>query len=353
MILITVFYQSHSGNRVGRDPGVDSPHLLASMVKTDKGMKADLKSKELIQSAKQIKSADAIANDTNLEHLQVIRLHEVIQGAPDQAFFLEGASTVRNVDKLESRETWRSLGDSVRRKGRLEEIKEKVTKYAEIKYDVNKLAGKVYTPAEDTIRTITNPETIDLENLNWEFKYARNIELKDVIIKGITRKSNGSTGSDDLGSLALPSGTTLHSAKNAGNEISKVIKRFRVRNRMPIDTAIFSVDAWNLYSSDTWNAQDSVEKFPNGGMTQLKGFPGVTAIIEPELSDTELKIYFLNKANALRTAQGPVLTRRFYDEQRHASVLSLLDFVQFISVDKEIDHSLIGDRYFSFLASYS
>ena len=343
----------YSGNRIDHDPGVDSPHLLASMVKTDKGMRAELKSKELIQSARQIKSADAIANDTNLEHLQVIKLHEVIQGAPDQTFFLENASTIRNVDKLESRETWRSLGDTVRRKGRLEETKEKITKYAEIKYDVEKLTGKVYTPAEDTIRTITNPETIDIENLNWEFKYARNIELKDVIIKGITRDSAGAGGHDDIGSMALPSGTTLHSATNVGNKFAEYIKAFRVRNRMPIDTVIFSVAGWNLFASNTWNGQDSIEKFPNGGMTQLKGFPGITAIIEPELMDSVNRIYFLNKANGLRTAQGPILTRRFYDENKHASAVSMLDFVEFLSVDKEIDHSLIGDRYFSFLASYT
>ena len=65
----------YSGNRISSDPGIDSQHLLASMVKTEKGMRADLKSKDLIQSAKQIRSADdAIANNNNLEKLQVIKL---------------------------------------------------------------------------------------------------------------------------------------------------------------------------------------------------------------------------------------------------------------------------------------
>ena len=343
----------YSGKRVGQDPGNSSPYLLASMVKTDKGMKANLKSKELITSARQIKSADAIANDSNLEKLQVIKLHEVIQGAPNQAFFLEGASTVRNMDKLEGRETWRSLGDSVQRKGRLEETKEKSTKYAELKYDVNKLAGKTYTPIEDTIRTITNPETIDLENLAWEFKYARNTELKDVMLKGITKNAGGTAGASSIGDLSLPTGNELHSVVNAGNEFSKLIKKFRIRNRMPIDTIIFSVDGWNVFSANTWNKQDSIEKFPNGGTTQMKGFPGITAIIEPELDDGVKNIYFLNKANALRTLQGPTLYRRTYDEGKHAESVSILDFVDFVSVDKEIDHSLIGDRYFSFFGVFT
>ena len=279
-------------------------------------------------------------------------MHEIIQGAPEQTFFLEEASTVRNVDKLESRETWRSLGDTVRRKGRLEESKEKVQKYAEIKYDVNKLVGKVYTPIEDTLRAITNPEVLEIENLHWEFKYARNQELKDVIIKGITRKASGVTGSDALGSLALPSGTTLHSLVNVQNAIAIKIKEFRVRNRMPIDTAIFSVSGWNLYASNTWNGQDSIAKYPNGGKTEMKGFPGITAIIEPELDDAIKNVYFLNKANALRTAEGPVLSRTFYDDIKQANVVSMIDFVEFKSVDLSINHELIGDRYFSFLASY-
>ena len=316
-------------------------------------MKAEIKSKELIQSARQIKSADAIGNDTNLEHLQVIKLHEVIQGAPEQDFFLEQSSTVRNLDKLEGRETWRSIGDSVRRRGRLEEVKEKVTKFTEIKYEVDKLVGRIFTPQEDIIRTIVNPETIADGDLNWEFKYARNIELKDVILKGITRGADGAVGASTLGSLAIPTGNKLHSDINIGNAISVLIKQFRVKNRLPIDTAIFSVAGWNLFASNTWNKQDTVEKFPNGGTTIIKQFPGITAIIEPELDDGVKNIYFLNKANALRTLQGPMLYRRFYDEQKHASVISSLDFVNFLSVDKEIDHSQIGDRYFSFLASFT
>ena len=91
--------------------------------------------------------------------------------------------------------------------------------------------------------------------------------------------------------------------------------------------------------------------YPNGGVT---GFPSVTAIIEPELErGTDNKVYFLNKANALRTAQGPTLYRRYYDEDKHAELVSILDFVQFLSVDKEINHSAIGNRYFSFLGTYS
>lgn len=96
----------YEGSHTDRDPGLDSPQLLASMRKVDSSWKAELKSPELIKSAKQIKSADAIANDANLEHLQVIRLHEEIMGAPDQPFFLEQVSTVRNVDMLESHESW-------------------------------------------------------------------------------------------------------------------------------------------------------------------------------------------------------------------------------------------------------
>ena len=223
----------YEGSHTGRDPGVDSSHLLASMVKTpDRGVKAELKSKELIQSAKQISSDTAVANDVNLEHLQVIRLHEEIQGAPDQPFYLEAGSTIRNVDMLESRETWRSISDSVQRKGRLEETQSKATSYAEIKYDVTKLSGKTWTPIEDKMRTIRDPEAIDLENLTWEFAYARNAELVDVIKDGIVRGADGTANATDLGNIATAAGQ-FHSAENVANKLSAAIKTFRTRNRLP------------------------------------------------------------------------------------------------------------------------
>ena len=55
----------------------------------------------------------------------------------------------------------------------------------------------------------------------------------------------------------------------------------------------------------------------------------------------------------MRTAQGPTLYRRYYDEDRHAELVSVLDFVQFLSVDETIDHAAIGDRYFSFQGAYT
>ncbi len=56
------------------------------------------------ESAKQVKSATAIGNDANLDHLQVIRFYEEIMARPTRQFFLEQAATVRNVGMLESRE---------------------------------------------------------------------------------------------------------------------------------------------------------------------------------------------------------------------------------------------------------
>ena len=349
----------YEGKHTERDPGSDSAHLIASMTKSDDIWKAELKSPELIKSAKQIKSATAVANDANLEHLQVIRLHEEIQGAPQQPFYLEQAATVRNVDMLESRESWRSIGDSVQRKNRMEQVKEKVTKYTEIKYDVTKLAGKTWTPIEDKMRTIVNPETIDLQNLDWEFSYARNAELK-AVIEGITaRNAEGTAAANGtaLGNISTDP-ASFHSTKNVATALSTAIKTFRTRNRVPIDVAIFDVAGYDRWVSNTWTGSKTgpmngdVAHYPNGGVTQLAGFPGITAIIEPELGDNE-KIYLLNKANALRIAQGPTLYRRYYDEERDAESVKILDFVQFLSVDETINHSAIGNRYFSFLASYA
>jgi len=348
----------YEGKHTASDPGADSQHLLATMKKVDSSYKAELKSKELIKSARQIKSADAIANDANLEHLQVVRLHEEIMGAPDQPFYLHNAATVRNVDKLEARESWRSIGDSVRRKGRMEETKEKATKYTEIKYDVTKLAGKTWTPIEDKLRTVRDPEAIDLQNLDWEFAYARNAELKDVVTGITDRNASGAAGTDDLGDIRTTS-SDMHSASNVANKISSAIKTFRVKNRVPIDVAVFDVTAWDQYVSNTWTGASgaagplkiTIERYPNGGVTTMPGFPNITAVIEPEMPDDN-KIRFFNRANGLRIAQGPKLYRRYYDEDKDAESVKILDFVQFLSVDKVIDHSAIGSRYFSFVASF-
>ena len=341
----------YEGKYTERDPGLSSNNLLAVF---NTKHQAELRNDNLISSAKQIKSNTAVANDANLEHLQVIRLHEQIQGAPDQPFYLEGASTVRNMDKLEGRETFRSIGDSVQRKDRLEESKIKKTTFAEIKYDVTKLTGKTFVPIEDKMRTIQDPEAIDLQNLTWEFSYARNQEIKNVITEGITKGVTGAAVTN-LGSISAAV-TTYHSPNNVGNALSSAIKTFRTRNRVPIDTAIFTPEGFDLFTSNTWvgtkAGPNNVEPqhFPNGGVTTLPGFGGITAIIEPEL--TGQNIWFLNKANALRTAQGPTLYRRYYSDELEAESVKIIDFVQFLSVDKELDHSKIGNRYFAFKASY-
>ena len=342
----------YEGKYTERDPGLSSNSLLAVF---NTKHQAELRNDNLIQSAKQIKSNTAVANNANLEHLQVIRLHEQIQGAPDQPFYLEGASTIRNMDKLEGRETFRSIGDSVQRKDRLEETKVKKTTYTELKYDLTKLTGQTWTPIEDKMRTIQDPESIDLQNLTWEFSYARNQELKNVITEGITKGASGA-GETVLGSLKAAV-TTYHSPSNIGNAISAAIKTFRTRNRVPIDTAIFTPEGFDLYTSNTWvgtkAGPNNVEPqhFPNGGVTTMPGFGGITAIIEPELTGD--KIWFLNKANALRTAQGPTLYRRYYSDATDSEAVKIIDFVQFKSVDKELNHSKIGDRYFAFRAAYS
>ena len=354
-----VTYWPHSsafyvGDHSRSDPGLDSGDLLAV---TTKDHKTQLKNSSLISTTRQIGSSIAVANDSNLEHLQVIRLHEEIMGRPEQPFFLEQSSTVRNTEMLESRETFRAVNSSVvSRKGRLEEAKEGRIQYDEIRYDVTKLAGKTLTPIEDKLRTIKDPEKIDLENLDFDFALARNDELKEVIKKGITKGASGGAVTA-LGNI-LTVGTKFHSEANIANAISAAIRTFRTRNRLPIDTVVMDVTSYDLYTSNTWTGAkagpNNIEPkhLPNGGILELSAFPGVNVIVEPELEDDK-KMYFINKAHALRTAQGPLLYRRYYDENKHAESVSVLDFVQFLSVDAEIDHSKIGDRYFSFLANYT
>ena len=82
-----VTYWPHSGSfyvgkHTEKDPGLDSSDLLGVTRKVESPYKTELKSESLIQSTKQITSEIAVANQADLSHLQVIRLHEEIMGRP-------------------------------------------------------------------------------------------------------------------------------------------------------------------------------------------------------------------------------------------------------------------------------
>ena len=340
------------------------PMLSASMQET-LGKFRGLNANSVLQAA-----PDGQGNSQNLTHLQLIRLQPQIQGLPTTYFYLENAFLSRAIPKLEHRESWTSVEALVKQYDRLQETDKTKNIYSEIKYDLKKLSGKVYTPIEDIYRTIINPMAIDKYMMEWAFQYRRNL-LAIEAIKQTTWGPKGITGTTvdtppPLGKLNDVSASNFHANKHVAVEMNDAMLDFLKRNDVEIDTVVMNPKAFSRYTENTWTLMGGPTglqpiRMAKGGVVPLPGFEGVTAVVDIAVPETD--IYFLNRANALRMGEGPKIMRRYYDEERDAEAIKKIDFVQFLNVDHELsnyvpagekadlDHSRIGGRFFSFKAT--
>jgi len=273
----------------------------------------------------------ATGNAQNLTHLQLIRLFPEAQGTPDEYFVLDNAYVVRDVSMLEYRESFRDVATSAEYLGRMEESKRNKTNYDEIKYDLPKLVDKVYTPIEDIMRTIINPQEIDLSNLDWGMKFRREKEAARILTKignpqSVDSFFNLSTGA-------------FHSTNRSASQLNNLFNQFLQAEDVYIDYVVMNADTLSQYSENTWTGAGG----PNGitpirvsgyGVIPMPGIQGVTAVISPFVpNDT---IYALNKQNALRLGEGPKVMRRYYDEERDSEAIKKLDFHEYLSVNDRI-----------------
>ena len=302
--------------------------------------------------------AEGVANSENLSHLQLIRLFPEAQAAPERYFYLEDAFVKREIPMLEFRETFRDVNDAVEYLDRMEETKITKTSYQEIKYDLKKLVGKVYTPIEDIMRTIINPQMVDLENLRWNYAWKRN-KLAIEQIKKIARKADGTaiTGDtatalsdgDKVGNpLTLASTGGVHSANRIASKINEFCHAFLKRNDLSVTHLLWNTDDYTTYTENTWTRKGPIElspeRMPSGGVVETPGLTGITSIVDLEVPKGT--IFAINKSNALRIGEGPKIMRRYYDEERDSEAIKMLDFVQFLSVDDQIGDKL--GRNFAF-----
>lgn len=180
-----------------------------------------------------LSAAVSVANSTNLSHLQLIRLLPEAQGVPDVYFYLESMFVTRDVPQLEYRETFYDTTATAKYLDRLEESKATITKYDEIKYDLKKLVDKVYTPIEDIFRTIINPQTVDLSQINWGFQFKRNQSA----LKALKNIGNNQ---GTLGKFEKITAGNLHSDNRAAKELNEEFNTFLKTNDVKItDVAIY------------------------------------------------------------------------------------------------------------------
>ena len=279
-----------------------------------------------------LSAATTIANSSNLTHLQLIRLFEQAQGIPDEYFYIDNMYFTRQIPNLEFRESFYDTVQTAQFLDRMEESKVTGTTYDEIDYDLKKLVDKVYTPIEDILRTIINPQAVDLRQIDWGMKRKRNQE-------GINQLANiGNTQT----TLSAPAdiGTNYHSTNNTNKEISNLLSSFLVTNDVAITHIAMSPAMYADYSFNTWSHAGGPtgvrpDTLPNGGVTPMPGLAGITAVVDPMIT-TDVTMYAVNKANALRLGEGPKIMRRYKDEERDADAIKKIDFVEYISVDSQL-----------------
>ncbi len=279
-----------------------------------------------------LKGATTIANSENITHLQLIRLFESAQGVPDVYFHIDEMYVKRDIPQLEFRETFYDTTQTAQYLDRLEETDVTKTNYDEIKYDLKKLTDKVYTPIEDILRTIINPQEVDLDQIEWGMKRKRNQE-------GINQLADIENTQSSLGSPA-DIGSNFHSTNNTGNELTDLFRQFLIANDVSITHIAMSPKMYADYTSNTWTENGgpngiTAQRLPSGGVVQMSGLSGITAVVDPMITN-DLVMYAINKPNALRLGEGPKIMRRYKDEERDADAIKKLDFNQYLAVNAQL-----------------
>ena len=277
-----------------------------------------------------MKAATTIANSTNLTHLQLIRLFPEAQGTPDEYFHLDNAYITRDIPALQFRETFYDTTATARYYDRLEESKATVTKYDEIDYNLKKLSDNVYTPIEDILRTIINPQEIDLQQIRWGMKYKRNLEaLKHILLVG-----------NSQGNLGNPAdiGANFHSTNRTADEINALNNLFMKTNDVKITDAIMSTTLFDQLNDNTWGKGGGPTGLSHnrnqGGVYDFPGITDIKAIVDVQMPDDTMVM--INKPNALRLGEGPKMMKRYEDNFKDAEAIKAIDFNQYLAVNEQI-----------------
>lgn len=278
-----------------------------------------------------LRGATTIADKSNISHLQMIRLYPELQGTPDDYFWLDECFVSRDVPQLEGREAFYDTTASAEYRDRLEESKATKTTYDEIKYDLKKLVDKVYTPIEDIMRTIINPQTVDLSQLRYGFKWKRNQSA----LKAIK-----DLNSNDLGDVGKFEKVTsgIHSDNRSAKELNEIFNTFLKTNDVKITHVAMNTKLFTEYSENTWTKSGPLDLNPirlaGGGVVPMPGIQGVTAVVDVTLPDNI--VYAFNKPNCFRLGEGAKIMRRYYDEERDAEAVKVLDFHQYLCCQKQL-----------------
>jgi len=273
----------------------------------------------------------AAADPVNLSHLQQIELIRSVIGQPVEYFALDEFFSTLNVDMLQAREAIQSTFSTQGYLHPLEEAEANEAKYDEIAYNLLKLPQKIYTPIEDIMRTVINPQEISLMTSNWAIKKKRNGIAKDIIEAGIVTNTN-------VGVIDALAAGAFHSTNHIATNIAAVINDHLEANDSLLTHIAMNNKDFAKYTENTWTSTGPVNmqfnRLIGAGAIAFPGVSGLTAVVDPAI--TEGVAFLVDKINGSRLAEGPKTTRRYFDEERDAEVIKFNDFNQYLIVNPDV-----------------
>lgn len=276
-------------------------------------------------------AATTIADKTNISHLQLISLYPELQGTPEDYFWLDECFVDRDVPQLEGREPFYDTVSTAEYRNRLERSDSTKTVYDEIKYDLKKLVDKVFTPIEDMMRTIINPQSVDMSQLRFGFKHKRNKSA----LAALADIGNSQSA---IGAFEEIASGDFHSTNRSAKVLNELFNQFLKANDVKITHVCMNTKLFTEYTENTWTKSGPLDLNPirlaGGGVVPLPGIQGVTAVVDVSVPDNT--IYAFNKPNALRKGEGAKIMRRYYDEEVDAEAVKVLDFHQYLATNKQL-----------------
>ena len=322
------FYKGDMSDAIFSKPMVKP---VASLVgKESKLTSRDTKFALMAASIKAGSALKAAADPVNLSHLQQIQLIRKVIGEPVEYFALDEFFSTLNVDMLQARESIQGtfgVGDYLHP---LEESEANEAKFDEISYNLLKLPAKIYTPIEDIMRTVINPQTINIATTNWALKKKRNSIARDIIEAGITDNTN-------VGVIDTLAAGAFHSTNHTASNIAGVINdHLEAQDSLLTHIAMNNKD-FAKYTENTWTSTGPTNmqfnRLIGAGSLPFPGVSGLTAVVDPAI--TEGVAFLVDKINGSRLAEGPKTTRRYFDEEKDAEVIKLLDFNEYKIVNPD------------------
>lgn len=302
-------------------------HTPALATEVDKSVitspQLSLTAKTVARSPRTASPLTAAADPAQLSHLQQIQLIRKPIGEPVEYFALDNAFAKLNVDMLQARESVQGTFEGDGYLDPLEETKASEAKYDEIEYNLKKLTYKIYTPIEDIMRTVINPMEISQRTAVWDLKRRRNKIAAAVLKAGVTSNVNVAA----IGAIS----TGFHSTNKTASEIAAVINDHLEANASLLDVIVMNNKDFAKYTENTWTGTGPVNMQFNrvigAGVVPFPGIPNLTGVIDPMVP--EGVGYLIDKMNGARLAEGPKITRRFYDEEKDAEAIKVSDFNQY------------------------